>query len=276
MVGSHPSFSVVLPTYSGDVPSELCQSIESLANQTILPDELFIIKDGPLTDDLESTIEEKSKAFPTTIRTHQIEKNRGLGHALQVGIKNCTYNIVARMDADDISVPSRFEQQITFLDKNPEVDVIGGYIEEFDPVTSSIIARREVPTSHEEIKRLAKFRSPINHGTVMLNKEMVLSAGNYRDVDRMEDYDLWVRMLLNGARFANLPEVLVKVRAGKKMYERRGGWEYAREEIRTQVEFYRRGFISPPIFVFNVITRTPLRLVPNRIRGVIYKTFARD
>jgi len=271
-----PNISVVLPTYHGDTPNELKQAIESLAEQTVLPGEVYIIKDGPLTNDLESVLNEKTNEFPTTIRTHQIDENKGLGNALRVGVKNCSHDMVARMDADDVSVSSRFERQLEFLTENPDIDIVGGYIEEFDSDPNDPIARREVPTTHEDIEQMARFRSPVNHGTVMFDKEAVLQAGNYRPVDRMEDYDLWVRMLLDGATFANIPEVLVKVRAGEEMHGRRGGWEYAREEIRTQVELYRRGFISVPIFLFNTLTRTTLRLVPNQIRGTIYRTLARN
>jgi len=273
---STPNISVVLPTYRGDTPDELKRAIESLADQTVLPEELYITKDGPLSNDLESLIDNKANEFPTTIRTHQIDENQGLGNALRVGVKNCSYDMVARMDADDISVPSRFERQVGFLGDNSDIDIVGGYIKEFDSDPNDPIARREVPTTHEEIEEMARFRSPMNHGTVMFDKEAVLRAGNYRAVDRMEDYDLWIRMLLDGATFANIPEVLVNVRAGEEMYGRRGGWEYTREEIRTQVEFYRRGFTSVPIFLFNTLTRTLLRLIPNQIRGIIYRVLARN
>lgn len=272
----YPDVSVVLPTYRGDTPTELARAIESLSEQTLLPEELFVVKDGPLTDDLERVIREKRDDFPNSFQTHQIEENRGLGNALRVGVADCSHDLVARMDADDISVPSRFERQIGFLEENPEIDVVGGFIEEFDSDPDDPIARREVPTTHDEIERMALFRSPINHGTVMFDKPAVLSAGNYRAVDRMEDYDLWIRMLLDGATFANLPEVLVKVRAGTGMYGRRGGWEYAREEVRTQVEFYRRGFTPFPILLFNLLTRTTLRMIPNRARGTVYRAIARE
>jgi glycosyltransferase involved in cell wall biosynthesis len=272
---STTNVSVVLPTYHGDTPNELEQAIESLADQTVLPEELYIVKDGPLTNDLELVIDVKTNEFPTTIRTHQIAENKGLGNALRVGVEKCSYDIVARMDADDISVPSRFERQLEFLNEYSEINIVGGYIEEFDSDPNEPIARREVPTSHEEINQMARFRSPMNHGTVMFEKEAALHAGNYRAVDRMEDYDLWVRMLLDGATFANIPEVLVKVRAGEEMYGRRGGLEYAREEIRTQVELYRRGFIPATIFLFNIFTRTTLRVLPNQIRGTIYRALAR-
>jgi glycosyltransferase involved in cell wall biosynthesis len=272
----YPNVSVVLPTYRGDEPSELAEAIKSITTQTITPDEIFIVKDGELTDDLESVINEARGESSITVRTYQVEQNQGLGNALRVGVENCSCDLVARMDADDLSVQSRFERQLSFLVENPDVDIVGGYIQEFSTNPDSPISRREVPTTHTEIEQMARFRSPMNHGTVIFRKESVLAAGNYRPVDRMEDYDLWIRMLLQGATFANIPEVLVKVRAGEEMYGRRGGWEYAREEIRTQREFHERGFISTPIFIFNLLTRVPLRLIPAWARGLVYKLIARE
>jgi hypothetical protein len=179
------------------------------------------------------------------------------------------------MDADDISVPSRFELQLEFFRENPSYDVVGGQLEEFRSDPDSPTARREVPTEHDEIVQRARYRSPMNHGTVMFRRGAVLRAGNYRAVDRMEDYDLWVRMFLAGTKFANLPEVLLKARAGEEIYGRRGGLEYAREEVRTQVEFFRRGFTPAPVFLFNLFTRTTLRLLPDRVRGRVYRVLAR-
>ncbi len=179
------------------------------------------------------------------------------------------------MDADDISVPSRFERQLGYLQENPSVDIIGGYLEEFQSSPDDPVARREVPTDHDAIVKRAKFRSPMNHGTVMFRREAVLRAGNYRATDPMEDYDLWVRMLLSGATFGNIPEILLKARAGEKLYERRGGWKYAKDEARLLVSFYKRGFTPLHVLIFNLLTRTPLRLFPNRLRGTIYELFAR-
>jgi glycosyltransferase involved in cell wall biosynthesis len=271
-----PNFSVVLSTYKRDTPSELAQAIESIAAQTIPPTELVIIKDGTLTGELESIIEEQKSEFPSSIQVHQIEENKGLGNALKVGVEKCSYKIIARMDADDISVPTRFEQQLRFMSNNPEVDIVGGYIQEFESDPENHIGKREVPTTHKEIEKMARFRSPMNHVTVMFKRQSVLEAGNYRSVSPFEDYDLWIRMLLDGAKFANIPETLVKVRAGEEMYERRGGLSYAKTEMLTQLRFYRQGFTSFPVFIFNTLTRTTLRLIPNRIRGAIYQLVARD
>ncbi|MDS0259779.1 glycosyltransferase [Haloarcula sp. S1CR25-12] len=270
------NFSVVLPTYANDDPEELGTAIGSVVDQTRRPDEILIVKDGPLSHELEATVERFETEHPSVFTSVQIPTNQGLGNALRTGVEEAAHDYVARMDADDISVPTRFEQQIDFLTANPDVDIVGGYIDEFETDPSEPVGRREVPTDHEDIERMARFRSPMNHASVIFDKETVLAAGNYRPVEPMEDYDLWVRMLLDDATFANIPEVLVNVRAGEELYGRRGGWEYAREEIRTQVEFYRRGFTSLPVFLFNTATRGGLRLVPRKIRRIIYEQTARE
>lgn len=269
------NFSVVLPTYANDDPEELGTAIRSVVDQTRRPDEILIIKDGPLSQELEETVELFETEQPSVVRSIQIPTNRGLGNTLRTGVEEAAHEYVARMDADDISVPTRFEQQMDFLAANPDVDIVGGYIDEFESDPGNPVARREVPTDHQKVKQMARFRSPMNHGTVIFNKRAVLEAGNYRPVDPMEDYDLWVRMLLDDATFANIPEVLVNVRAGEELYRRRGGWEYAREEFRTQAEFYKRGFTSLPVFLFNTASRGGLRLMPNTLRECVYRLIAR-
>lgn len=273
---SNSSFSVLLPTYSGDEPIGLSEALESVVTQTCSPDEILIVMDGDLTQELEAVVEEYVTEYPNMVEPLMLSERCRLGTALRRGVEAASNELIARQDADDLSVPDRFERQISFLDANPEVDVVGGSVEEFDENMSRTIGKREVPTTHDEIRRMARFRCPMNHMTVVFRRKSVLDAGNYRDTDPMEDYDLWIRMLMNGARFANLPEVLSKVRAGTEMYHRRGGWEYARQEISFQREFHRKNFISTPVFLFNVITRTTLRLIPNRARKEIYEGITRN
>ncbi|WP_236039481.1 glycosyltransferase [Haloarcula salinisoli] len=272
----HPSFSVVLPVYHGDDPQHFNKAVESLASQTVIPDEVVVVEDGPLTDSLERILSDWSTEFPGNFRRCRHESNKGLSVALRTGVKAASNDLVARMDADDLSVEDRFETQLQFLIDNPETDVVGGYIAEFSSDPSDISALRKVPHQHDAIRRKARFRSPMNHGSVMFRRDSVLQVGNYRSVDRMEDYGLWVRLLLSGATFRNIPKVLLKVRAGNQLYDRRGGWEYAREELRLQTEFYRWGFTSLPIFILNVSFRSVLRLIPNRVRRLVYQQLARE
>jgi len=268
--------SVVVSTYRGDDPDELATALESVFEQTRPPDEVVLVADGPLTDALDSVVERFANKYPDLFRVHARSENRGQGVARREGIEAATNPMVAIMDADDVCRPDRFERQLDFLAGHPEVDVVGSYLEEFATDPDEPHAVREVPTNHDDIVRLARSRSPMNQVTVVCRRGAVLSAGNYRDVARLEDYGLWVRLLLDGARFANIPEPLVSARAGERMYERRGGWTYAREELRFQYECWQWGFIGLPRLLLNLATRVPIRFVPNRIRGAFYRRLFRN
>ncbi|RRJ30742.1 glycosyltransferase [Halocatena pleomorpha] len=266
-------FSVLLPVYAGDDPNHFDTAITSIAEQTLVPDEILVVRDGPVPDPLEAVIQTWQDGYEKTFRVHEIETNQGLGNALREGMRECSHEYVARMDADDVSVPDRFESQMKFLQNNPDIDVVGGYLAEFDTDPDETHAKRTVPCRHEEIEQRAKFRSPMNHATVLFRRESVMEAGNYRAVTRMEDYDLWVRMLMNGAQFWNVPEVLLKMRAGDELYDRRKGYEYARREFEQQYRWYRRGFINIAQFTFNVLTRVGIRFAPDSIRKYVYTRF---
>lgn len=268
------SISVVLPTYKSDNPDDLAQALKSIVSQTRTPDEFLIVRDGPIPQENELVIEEflSEHAF---LRLIPFEHNRGRAVARKVGVEESNGSYVAMMDADDICLPCRLERQESHLMNSTDTDVVGAQLLEFDPETEEKIGIRDLPTDHEEIYKLAKRRAPISQSTAIFRRKTALEAGNYRDVDRMEDYGLWVRMLLNGARFHNIPEVLVKARTGDDMYKRRGGWEYAREELRLQRDFQTWGFISKKRMFMNILTRLPLRLVPNELRARVYERLFR-
>lgn len=270
-----PPFSVILPVYRGDHSEYVEEAISSTLNQSVMPSELLIVEDGTLTSQLYSILDRWEKRHPEIIRRISNNSNRGLSRSLIKGVEQASYELIARMDADDVCESDRFEKQIQFLTDNNSVDVVGGYIREFSGQKSGGENVRVVPTDHKGIQDMARFRNPMNHVTVMFRRNQVLDVGNYRPVDRMEDYDLWVRLLLEGSKFANISEVLVNVRAGSKMYSRRGGLEYAREEIRMQREFYQWGFTNRLEFWRNLFLRTGLRFLPNTLRETIYRNFAR-
>jgi glycosyltransferase involved in cell wall biosynthesis len=268
--------STVITTYRGDDADELSEALDSIFNQTLPPAEVVLVEDGLITPDIESTITHFQHKYSDSFSTISLETNRGQGYARRVGIESVSHDLVAMMDADDISVPERFDYQIEYLNQHPEIDVVGGYIAEFGIDKHSPHAVRRVPLKPDEIASKARFRAPLNQTTVMARRDAILDAGNYRDVDRMEDYDLWGRMLSNGSTLANIPEILAKVRGGDAMYSRRGGWEYAREEIRLQRQFRNIGFVSLPVALANLCIRVPIRLLPNRLRAAIYSRFLRD
>ncbi len=269
-------FSVLIATYEGDDPDDLARAIRSVIDQTVQPDEVLVVADGPLTTELDGVLSNLRDEYPERLRLTALSENQGLGAALNHGVEACAHEWIARMDSDDIAAEDRFEKQLEYIKKYPETDVIGGYIAEFAERPDKVYQVREVPLTHEDIKKRGRFRCPINHPSVMYRRQAVIDAGNYRKYRSMQDYELWMRMISKGYTFGNLPEVLVKCHAGEELYIRRGGVEYAQTEFEVQSELFRQGVVSFPVFIFNLGTHLPVRVLPPRIRGFIYKYFLRD
>jgi len=268
------NFSVLMSVYKEDEADNLKKSLDSVLNQILLPSEIILVKDGPLTKELDSLIEDYSQKF-SELKVIELEKNVGLGNALKAGLEKCSYNILARMDADDISREDRFEKQIKYLEENKEIDVIGSWISEFEGDEDNVYAHRKLPVDFDEIKVFAKKRNPLNHMTVIFKKDKVIDAGNYKDIVGFEDYYLWARMLVNKSKFYNIPEYLVNVRAGKKMIKRRGGVKYIFNELKIQKEFLKIGFINKKEFIFNVLARVFVRIMPTSVRNFLYQKILR-
>lgn len=267
-----PPFSVLLSVYDKEQPAYLRQSLDSVFSQTLQPDEVVVVKDGPLTDELEAVLGDFASRH-SVIKIVPLAVNGGLGNALNEGIRHCTHDIVARMDTDDIAKPDRFEKQIPFLVQHPEIDVCSAWVEEFEGDTSNVLTIKKLPETHEEIVRYAKYRAPINHPVSVYRKEAVLRAGGYSGFP--EDSYLWVKMLLKGNRFYNLQESLLYFRFSPAMMKRRGGWHYAKTDVRSQIDFYKMGFISMPQLIYNICVRLFVRLVPSSVRAYIYKYLLR-
>ena len=267
-------FSVLLSLYHKESPLFLRQSLTSIFTQTLLPIEVVLVEDGPLTDELYAVIKEFTSQHPE-LKVISLPTNRGLGKALNEGLKHCSYDLVARMDTDDIAKPDRFEKQLAIFLEHPEIDVVGAWIDEFEGGVSNVLSMRKVPEQHENILRFAKGRCPVNHPVVMFRKSAVLKAGGYKHFPLFEDYYLWVRMLMNGARFYNIQESLLFFRFSPDMFRRRGGWRYAVTEVRLQTLFYKMGFIGFFSLLKNVCIRLVTRLLPNGLRSLLYKRLIR-
>ena len=262
-----------MPVYAKESSVFLAECLASIAGQTFPASEVLIVKDGPVGRDLDRVIDSFSSTLP--IITIQLQFNQGLGVALRAGLEKCRYDLVARMDSDDICAPRRFETQIDFLARNPEIEVVGSSIAEFDSDPSKCISIRHLPEEHDEICAFAKWRNPLNHMSVLFRKHAVINAGSYRQVPGFEDYDLWARMILNGARFHNLPEPLISARCGSGMQSRRGGIAYAGREVALFWSFRKRGFLTFAEFLRNVALRTPLRFLPQSFREGFYRGWLR-
>lgn len=267
-------FSVLMSVYFREKPEYLDQSLASLFEQTVSPDEVVLVEDGPLNPGLDSVIECYRMRYPQ-LRIVKLAENMGLGAALNEGLRYCSHELVARMDSDDICVSDRFERQLSIFRTHPEYDIIGGWIDEFSHDPQQLDSIRKLPETHAALQRFFQSRSPMNHVSVMFRRSVVLEAGGYQSFYLLEDYWLWGRMLHRGARFYNIPAVLVHVRGGQAMTARRGGWKYAKSEIRLQREFLRMKLISPVIYYKNILVRSVVRLMPNKLRTFIYQRLLR-
>ena len=219
-------FSVCMSVYRRDDPVWFRQALDSVLHQTVVPDEIVLVVDGPVTDELDRVIQEAEASGQ--IRAIRLRENRGHGNARKVGLENCVNDLVALMDSDDLSLPDRFEKQLRAFLADPGLSMVGGQISEFVGAAEHVVGIREVLLTDREIKKDIRIRCPFNQVTVMVNRHHVASAGGYQDWYQNEDYYLWVRMYLKGLRFANVPDILVNVRVGEDMYRRRGGWKYFR------------------------------------------------
>lgn len=270
------AFSVLLSLYSKEDSGFLKDCLASVFSQSLPPDEVILVEDGPITAELDSVVKEFAEKYPGILRVIPFPKNRGLGPALSDGVLACSNNIIIRMDTDDICVADRFKKQIEYFQSNPSTDILGGQIAEFIDHVDNNVGRREVPLSHAEIMKFLKQRCPFNHMTVAFRKPSVIKNGNYRPWHYNEDYYLWIRMAEGGCRFANLPDTLVNVRVGADMYRRRGGWRYFKSEKGLQDYMLKHKIISLPRYLYNVAGRFAVQVaMPNRLRGFIFQKLFR-
>ena len=264
---------MLLCTYAKDAPDYLAQSINSILQQTLLPDEWIIVKDGPLPESLESILADIS--FPNKLKILSLPKNVTLGPARMKGTQAATHNWVALMDSDDICQPNRFEKQVALINADPNVRIIGGQIIEYEEIPGKALAVRNVPTGHEQIVRRAKKHNPFNAMTVMFKRDKAIEAGGFHYHPGFEDYDLWTRMIAKGAKCANHPDVLVHARTGNGMYMRRRGLSYIRAEWKMQRNLYQLGITNRFECICNLMLRIPIRLLPAKILGYVYEKFTR-
>ena len=266
-------FSVLMSVYKNESPVYFQRAMESVLTQTLLPDEIVLVRDGEVPQELQALLDEYAKN--PIVKYCPLEKNVGLGNALNEGLQQVTNEIVARMDTDDICAVDRFERQIKFLEENPAVVLVGGQITEFIGEEDNILTVREVPCTHAEIQEFIKTRNPFNHQTVMFKKSAVEAVGGYVELHFLEDYYLWCRLYKNGGKFANLPEVLVNVRTSEDLYKRRGGWKYYQSFRKLENYKKQAGIIGAFKRFKNLCVRFAQTCTPNFVRQWGYKHIAR-
>ncbi len=265
----HEPFTLLLSVYDGDRPDFLQRAFRSAVNdQTVRPAQVVIVRDGPVRGDLAACLDRLQAGSPVPVTVVPLERNRGLGPALDSGLAASWHDVIARMDADDVAMPHRFEVEIPLI---AGADIVGAGLLEFVGDIDHIVGQRVPPTDPEQIHRYARMHDPFNHPTVVYRRAAVLAAGGYGDLPLMEDYALFARMLQNGARAVNVAEPLVYYRVGATSFKRRGGADLLRSELRLQREFRRQGFTSPPEYVRNVVVRGGYRMIPWRFRRAVYR-----
>lgn len=265
-------YSVLMSIYKKENPEYFRIALESMIHQTVAPDEIVLVEDGPLTEELYAVVDDYKQWLHVVIN----EKNMGLGLALNKGLLECRNELVARMDTDDISELDRCEKQLRYFETHPSTSILGGQIEDFYNNPKDVIGMRLVPEADAEIKKYMKKRCPFNHMTVMFKKTSVIKAGNYKDWFWNEDYYLWIRLALQNNVFANLPDILVHTRTSKDLYQRRGGEKYYQSEVAIQRFMLEKGIIGYSTYLINCWKRLIVeRFLPNKIRGWVFRIFAR-
>ena len=268
-------FSVLISVYKNEKPEYFTLALDSMVKQTLQPQEYVIVKDGLLTEALDACIETFRQQVSVPVKILAFEQNRGLGLALRDGVVACSNEYIARMDTDDIAKPERFAKQIAYLEKHPEIAMLGSRITEFSTDAEHPDTITQLPLSNDDIRQYAKSRNPFRHMTLIYKKSAVLEAGNYRDFLWFEDYDLWVRIMQKGFKVENLPDCLVNVRANDEMFARRGGWKYLKQDLKFQRWLYDIKFIKSITLALNLMLRISMRMLPYRVRKDVYHIFLR-
>lgn len=267
-------YSVLMSVYKKENPDFLRESINSVLKQTLPADDFVIVCDGPLTVALDRVLFEMQQGREGQIVIHRLARNVGLGRALNAGMKLCRYDVVARMDSDDICFPDRMEKEYKLLTEQ-KLDLVGAALLEFAQSPDKPTGKRQVPVDQKTIEQFAKRRNPFNHPTVMYRKQSVERVGGYQDFYLFEDYYLWVRMLKAGMRVRNIEEPLLYMRTGDGMMERRGGIRYARAIWRFRLYLRKSGFCSFMDFMITTPGHIMVALLPSRFRKWFYQSLLR-
>lgn len=266
-----PAFSVLLSVYKDEEPAFLDQALESIEDQTVKPNQIVAVVDGPIGSELDAVLKEHQNQNTDIYTIVRSPKNQGLGLALRMGTEYCKYDWIARMDTDDIAVKNRFELQLKAIVKEPQLAVIGGQVDEFAGSPEQVVGRRKVPLLNAELRAFIKWRSPFNHPTVMLNKKVVLQVGNYQANGKIEDYFLWSRVMLAGYEVKNLPEILVHMRVDAGMYQRRGDVENLRQIFKLRRMLRQQKFLTVWEELVGDLAMALNLVIPTKLRMVVYK-----
>ncbi len=261
--------SVLMAVYGGDDPDQFELALASIFNQTLPPDQIVLVVDGPVPSALQQVIDRALDKFGN-LDVVQLEKNAGLVAALNAGLRECKGELILRMDADDFALPDRIRVQVEFMTANPDIGLLGSAVEEFAEDHEKPTRIKRMPLGHAEIMRALPFRNPINHPTVCLRRE-ILPAEGYPDLKYVEDYFLWSRLAARGVRFENLRQPLVRYRFSGATVQRRSGWENFRNEMKLRVWMYRHDLMSLPGVVGVGLVQAVVRFSPGFVQQLLWR-----
>jgi len=270
------NFSVLLSLYYKENSLALDQCFQSIwKGQTIQPNEIILVLDGPVGEELTKCVEKWKKIIDQSLKIIPLTKNVGLGNALNEGLKHCSNEWVFRMDTDDINTPNRFEKQLAFIESNPNVVLFGGQVLEFENEPNDSQVLKSVPTANAEIRQFSQKRCPFNHMTVAYRKDVIEELGGYQHHLFMEDYNLWLRVISAGYEVGNHPDVLLYARVGNGMHARRKGYEYIKSE-KQLLDLKKELKLQKPIHANMLfLIRSVFRLMPSSLLGKLYNAFLR-
>ena len=268
-------YSVLMSVYYKDKPNELIQSIDSMLSQTVKCNQFILVEDGPLGNELADVIDYYNNKFRELFTIITLNENQGLGKALDIGLKESKNELVARMDADDISLPTRCEKLLTLFDVNENLAIAGTNIDEFYDDPCNVVSSRIVPSDYESICKFMRRRSPFNHPTVMFKKSEVIRCGGYGKMRRKQDLDLFARMINMGCYALNINESLLLFRSNEGNYKRRKSWEYCKSYIDVERENYRRGYCSFWDLTVVTVGQVVMHIAPMGVMKKLSDTFLR-
>jgi glycosyltransferase involved in cell wall biosynthesis len=263
-------YSVLMLLWYKEKPEYLQASIESMAKQTVPPAEFVFVRDHEISVELTRVVEKCVGDVKIKYVDAYELFGKGLGSLRGKGVENCSYNLIACMDSDDISFPKRCEKQLTIFQKYPELAVVGGTIAEFSTMPQKVVSYRKVPERHEDIMKFAKLRSPFNQPSVMFRKDAVMDVGNYRPLGGCEDYDLWFRILKNGCKGYNIPEPILYYRTGEQFIKRRRNKLHYQSYINLRKELRKENFISSFDYLLSLNIQRFFYYSPIFIQRLIY------
>lgn len=266
-------YSFLMSVYYKENIESLSISVNSMLHQTWMPNQIVIVKDGLLTQELEDKLHEYEVMYSDIFTIVGYEENKGLAYALNYGLLFCRNELVARMDSDDYSMPTRCEKQVIAFESDCELVLVGSNMKYFyDCIENVSDDVRVYPKENESIKKALRRYSPFSHPSVMFKKSEILACGGYDDtLRRRQDIDLFSRLIIhNHKKAANIQEPLILFRRDDSYYSRNKNKESCNNRIEVQKKIYKRGDCRWIDYTYVWIIMTISKIIPNKLYEIIY------